>query len=115
MMHRSPNCPTRRRSRLVNFAATGPQRCENTRSGVPARSAAGCRMSIVLMNVSAALGRAVLLLSAGHRWSVGARVFVQARKITIATLVYLRSHWLLIEIEAVREFVGDSSVEVLSP
>ena len=72
-------------------------------------------MSIVLMNVLAALGRAVLLLSAGHRWSVGARVFVQARKITIATLVYLRSHWLLIEIEAVREFVGDSSVEVLSP
>ena len=31
------------------------------------------------------------------------------------TLAYLLAQWRLIEIEAAGEFVGDSSVEVLSP
>jgi hypothetical protein len=75
-------------------------------------------MSIVLMNVSVAVRghfRAVLLSSAGHRWPVGARLVVQAWKITVMTLAYLLAHWPLIGIEATWEFVGDSSVEVLSP
>jgi hypothetical protein len=33
----------------------------------------------------------------------------------VLTLAYLLAHWPLIEIEAARAFVGDSSVEVLSP
>lgn len=40
---------------------------------------------------------------------------VQARKITVMTLAYLLARWPLIGIEATWEFVGDSSVEVLSP
>jgi hypothetical protein len=40
---------------------------------------------------------------------------VQARKITMMMLAYLRSRWPLVEIEATGEFVGDNSVEVLSP
>jgi hypothetical protein len=70
------------------------------------------------MNLSGAVRRhfrAVLLSSAGHRWPVGARLLVPARKVTMMTLAYLRARWPLIEIEAAREFVGNSSVEVLSP
>ena len=79
---------------------------------------AGCRMSILVVNLSGAVRRhfcAVRLSWAEHRWPVGARPLVQARKITMMMLAYLRSRWPLVEIEATGEFVGDNSVEVLSP
>jgi hypothetical protein len=75
-------------------------------------------MSILVVNVSGAVRRhfrAVRLSWAEHRWPVGARLLVQARKVTVMTLAYLLARWPLAEIEAAREFVGDSSVEVLSP
>ena len=75
-------------------------------------------VSIVLMNVSVAVRRrlrVVRLSSAGHMWLVGAWLLVQARKVIMMSLAYLLARWPLVEIEAAGEFVGDSSVEVLSP
>ena len=75
-------------------------------------------MSIVLMNVSGAVRchfRAVRLSAAWHRWPVGARLLVQPRKVTVMSPAYLLAHWPLVEIGAAGEFVGDGSVEVLSP
>ena len=70
------------------------------------------------MSVSGAVRRyfrAAPLSSAEHvRRPVAARLLVQARKVTMMTLAHLLGHWPLIEIEAARGFVRDSSVE-LSP
>ena len=65
---------------------------------------AGCRMSILVMNVLGAVRRhfrAVLLSAAGHRWPVGAWLLVQAGRVSVVAVAYLLADWLLVEVEAV--------------